>query len=37
MDEKVKTLAIMLGVAVMHDIRMIIREELARVGLKEEE
>jgi hypothetical protein len=36
MDEKVKTLCIMLGVSIMHDVRMVIREELERVGLKEE-
>jgi|TARA_B110000495_G_C23036622_1_gene619356 hypothetical protein len=36
-EEKIKTLCIMIGVSIMHDVRMIVREELARVGLKEEE
>ena len=32
-DAKIKQLAMMTGVAIMHDIRMIVREELERVGL----
>lgn len=36
-EAKIKQLAMMTGVAIMHDIRMIVREELARVGLTKEE
>ena len=30
MDEKLKQLAMIVGISVMHDIRMIVREELER-------
>lgn len=32
-DAKLRNLAMLAGVAIMHDVRMVVREELERVGL----
>jgi len=36
-DAKIKQLCMLLGISIMHDIRMVVREELERVGLTKEE
>ena len=33
LSPEIKQACIMLGIALMHDVRMVVREELARVGL----
>ena len=35
-DARLKQLCLMVGVAIMHDVRMVVREELERVGLTKE-
>ena len=35
-DAKIKQLCMLIGISIMHDVRMIVREELERVGIKEE-
>ena len=34
LSPEIKQACILLGIAVMQDVRMVVREELARVGLK---
>lgn len=34
LSPEIKQACILLGIAVMEDVRMVVREELARVGLK---
>ena len=36
-EARIKNLAMITGIAIMHDIRMVVREELERVGLKKED
>jgi hypothetical protein len=36
MDDKIKELCFLLGISIMYDIRMVVREELERVGFKED-
>ena len=36
-DAKIRQLCMLLGISIMHDIRMVVREELERVGLSKEE
>ena len=36
-EARIKHLAMITGIAIMHDIRMVVREELERVGLTKEE
>jgi len=34
LSPEIKQACMMLGIALMHDVRLVVREELARVGLK---